>query len=57
MASDKGLLYRSAMDKLKEFVHNNYPLNVLKGVCTFLGASLNEPTWFDVRDDVKHLYT
>ena len=45
-----------ALDKVSEFVKLQYPINVLKGACTLLAASLQAPTWFDIRDSIKHLY-
>ena len=49
MASDRDALYHSALQKLAEFAALQYPRSVLRGVCTYLGATTGEGTWINVR--------
>ena len=49
MASDKDALYHSALQKISEFTDLQYPRSVLRGVCTYLGATTGEGTWINVR--------
>ena len=53
MASDRNTLYPSAIAKLREFYQLGYPYGMLVAACNFVGASLGERRWLDVRDALK----
>ena len=53
MASDRDTLYMSAMAKLREFHQLGYPYGMLVAACNFVGASMAERRWLDVRDALK----
>ena len=50
MASDAGMLYKSAQDKLREFARAGYPKGVRRYVCVGLGHATQpqemKHTWF-----------
>ena len=50
MASDRGMLYESATEKLAEFTKLCYPKHMLRAACTYMAATQNERIWLDVRD-------
>lgn len=49
MACDREALTESALAKIAEFRRLQYPLNVCRGVCTYLGATTGEETWIHIR--------
>ena len=51
-ACDQDALVQSATHKLREFQALMYPSHTLKAACTYMAASLGEPTWFNIRDSV-----
>ena len=53
MASDNTALRASAINKLQEFGRLKYPYKLLWTMCTTLGVETRNPTWFDVRDDMR----
>ena len=53
MASDPATLWQSALAKVAEFRRLWYPLGVLRGACTYLGASTGEGTWITVRNTLR----
>ena len=55
MASDRRWLYRSAQDKLREFIALSYPLNLLRSVCNLLAYSTGVSTWLAVRRDIENI--
>ena len=46
MASDAGMLYKSAQDKLREFARAGYPKGVRRYVCVGLGHATGNEAWF-----------
>ena len=46
MASDDGMLYKSAQDKLREFTRAGYPKGVRRYVCVGLGHATGNEAWF-----------
>ena len=46
MASDDGMLYKTAKDKLREFASAGYPQGVRRYVCVSLGHATGNETWF-----------
>ena len=46
MASDGGMLYKSAQDKLREFTRAGYPKGVRRYVCVGLGHATGNEAWF-----------
>ena len=46
MASDDGMLMRSAQAKLREFACVGYPAGVRRYVCVGLGHATKNETWF-----------
>ena len=52
MASDKETLRKSGLDKAQEFQRRGYPVGMLKAVCQYMGASQNDMTWMDVKNDI-----
>ena len=55
MASDAPALYDSAITKLSEFWHLDYPDKMLWSACTTMGVCTRDPTWFDIRDDFPYV--
>ena len=55
MASDAPALYDSAIKKLSEFWHLDYPDKMLWSACTTMGVCTRDPTWFDIRDDFPYV--
>ena len=53
MASDSDMLYQSALDKVAEFRRLRYPLSVLRGACSYLGATTGQGRWIAVRDTLR----
>ena len=51
MASNKELLVRSALAKLREFASLRYPRHMLKAACTYMAASRGERVWLDIREN------
>ena len=45
MASDKEAIQRSAIQKFAEFARLEYPISVLRGVCTYMAAVTAEYEW------------
>ena len=56
-ASDKGILRRSAQDKLREFIMHKYPQKLLRSVCNLIATTTNDRTWISIREDIKHINT
>ena len=54
MASGRHEFLRSASAKIDEFVAQQYPLSVIKGVCTFLGATTGNGAWISVRNTIRN---
>ena len=54
-ADDRRWLYRSAQDKLREFIALSYPLNLLRSVCNLLAYSTGVSTWLAVRRDIENI--
>ena len=54
MASGRHEFLRSASAKVDEFVAQQYPLSVIKGVCTFLGATTGDGAWISVRNTIRN---
>ena len=52
MASDRDVLYPSAVQKMDEFRRLSYPIAVLRGVCTYMAACTHEYEWIKVRSEV-----
>jgi hypothetical protein len=52
MTSGKEELMRSAVQKLAEFRRLGYPRGLLRGVCSFMGATTGENAWVRVREHV-----
>ena len=48
MASDDGMLYKSAQDKLREFTRAGYPKGVRRYVCVGLGHATGNEAWFRI---------
>ena len=46
MASDNGMLFKSAKDKLREFAKAGFPSGVRRYVCVGLGHVTRNDTWF-----------
>ena len=55
MASNRELLFVSALEKIAEFLKLQYPSHVIRAVCTYLAASQGEYTWLDVRDQIHQI--
>ena len=53
MASSPATLWESALAKVAEFRRLRYPLGVLRGACTYLGANTGEGTWITVRNTLR----
>ena len=53
MASDAPALYDSALQKLEEFRRLQYPVPVLRGVCTYMAACTSQYEWIRVRSEVE----
>ena len=53
MASDKEAIQRSAIQKFAEFARLEYPISVLRGVCTYMAAVTAEYEWIKVRERVS----
>ena len=45
MASDCGMLYKRATDKLREFTNAGYPKGLRKYICAGLGHATGNETW------------
>ena len=48
MASDDGMLYKSAQDKLREFTRAGYLKGVRRYVCVGLGHATGNEAWFAI---------
>ena len=46
MASDDGMLMKSAQAKLREFAFVGYPAGLRKYICVGLGHATGNETWF-----------
>ena len=55
MASDNGMLIRSALDKLREFANVGYPAGVRRFVCVGLGCETGNDTWFIISKMQKYI--
>ena len=55
MASDDQALYQSAIAKLSEFWHLDYPEKLIWTACTTIGVQTRIATWFDIRDDFQNV--
>ena len=55
MASDAHALHASAVKKLSEFWHLDYPDKLLWNVCTYMGVQTRIKTWFDIRDNFQYV--
>ena len=55
MASDNGMLMKSALDKLREFANVGYPAGVRRYVCVGLGYETGNDTWFIVSKMQKYI--
>ena len=55
MASDNGMLMKSALDKLREFANVGYPAGVRRFVCVGLGYETGNDTWFIVSKMQKYI--
>ena len=53
MASDNGVLYTSAVQKLQEFGRLQYPYKLLWRMCTMMGVETRNATWFEIRDTMQ----
>ena len=53
MASDSEALRVSALQKLAEFRALGYPEGLLRGACSYMGATTSEGTWIKVRSDLN----
>ena len=53
MASNRELLIKSGMTKIREFQKLAYPNSILKGVCTFLAATTGNDAWIAVRNTIR----
>ena len=53
MASDKKAIYDSAVQKMAEFARLEYPISVLRGVCTYMAATTAEYEWINVRATIS----
>lgn len=56
MASDNGVLYTSAVQKLQEFGRLQYPYKLLWRMCTTMGVETRNATWFEIRDTMQWSY-
>ena len=45
-------VYDSAIKKLSEFWHLDYPDKMWWSACTTMGVCTRDPTWFDIRDNL-----
>ena len=52
MASDEQALRESALQKLAEFRRLRYPIGLLRGVCSFLGATTGNGAWIRIRNAI-----
>ena len=55
MASDNGMLIKSALDKLREFANVGYPVGVRRFVSVGLGYETGNDTWFIISKMQKHI--
>ena len=55
MASDDRALYHSAIQKIHEFLHLEYPKKMLWTTCTTMGVLTRNTTWFDIRDELRDI--
>ena len=55
-SSDATQLYKSAIQKLEEFIRLNYPKKLLWTACTTLGVNTRTRTWFEIRDYLEAMY-
>ena len=55
MASDDKALYDSAIQKLSEFWHLDYPDKLIWKICTTMGVQTRVKTWFDIRDNFPNV--
>ena len=53
MASAKEAIYDSAVQKMAEFPRLEYPISVLRGVCTYMAATTAEYEWINVRATIS----
>jgi precorrin-4 methylase len=53
MASDKEAIYDSAVQKMAEFARLEYPISVLRGVCTYMAATTAQYEWINVRATIS----
>ena len=54
LSSDPHLMGDAALAKIAEFRRLRYPVNILRKICSFLGASTGEATWIAVRDALRN---
>jgi len=52
MSSDNDTLYDSGLAKVREFSRLAYPPTVLRGACTYLGATTGTYKWYEIRDQI-----
>ena len=53
MASDPHSMAEGALAKIAEFRRLRYPINVLRKICSYLGASTGVGEWITVRDALR----
>jgi hypothetical protein len=54
MVSDNSQLFRSAMEKLREFQNLQYPMGVLRFFCAIMARDTSNLTWRQVREAISH---
>ena len=55
MTSDRRRRYLSALDKLREFIALDYPINLLRSSCNLLSFSTGDTTWIGVRNTIDNI--
>ena len=53
MTSDAHSMADSALAKIAEFRRLRYPINVLRKICSYLGATSGNGAWITIRDALR----